>query len=539
MFYAPCTERLPLRETLARFGEEKAPLREAPENLPAVRPRSEMRQVEGRSGEDWAVRSSPLDPAAAVKSFREDVRSEARRDRAGSESRTPENNECERLRAHCEELLRLNASMRQQQMDITVGSFSAKFDNLIREFSQMRGFHQTLRSVVETCASSRKELKDLQNVVSPISEMSSLMEQAVMKMRSSLQEDMKSIVEKEVAGLREQLARIHENSTRMVGLTLANRKDFDEHRYGLSSGELDELLQLCRESKELMISNTSKLDITCETVVSNKRLIAQNAETINANKRSIEENRGFIQSNKDMIRDEQEKARHEAEAAIMRVQSLQDALRTQEHTLAERAALEKEISDSQQYQDAMEAEMNRLQDELQEGMKEEMEDLNSKIEAMLTSVNCLIERIDRPVPELREQLRCVVEISRRGHLEVNLSNGDVKLKRGITFKKKNPGDSPNAEFENEDDATEILQDIADLWKMFKVPVLVEGHTKDIGSGTDQFWQEVANSRAALCAATLGVMGVNLGQVVSVGKPGKSGLNKAALVMHFDLFPDLN
>eukprot|EP00913_Durusdinium_trenchii_P032767 g30674.t1 len=119
-----------------------------------------------------------------------------------------------------------------------------------------------------------------------------------------------------------------------------------------------------------------------------------------------------------------------------------------------------------------------------------MEDLNSKIEAMLTSVNCLIERIDRPVPELREQLRCVVEISRRGHLEVNLSNG-------------NPGDSPNAEFENEDDATEILQDIADLWKMFKVPVLVEGHTKDIGSGTDQFWQEVANSRAALCAATLG------------------------------------
>lgn len=41
--------------------------------------------------------------------------------------------------------------------------------------------------------------------------------------------------------------------------TFALRKDFDEHRYGLSSGELDELLQLCRESKELMISCSALL----------------------------------------------------------------------------------------------------------------------------------------------------------------------------------------------------------------------------------------------------------------------------------------
>lgn len=31
-----------------------------------------------------------------------------------------------------------------------------------------------------------------------------------------------------------------------------SRKDFDEHRFGLSSGELDELLEITRESKELI-----------------------------------------------------------------------------------------------------------------------------------------------------------------------------------------------------------------------------------------------------------------------------------------------
>lgn len=42
--------------------------------------------------------------------------------------------------------------------------FTGKFDNLLREFSHLRGFHQTLRSVVEQGAQSRKELKELQQV---------------------------------------------------------------------------------------------------------------------------------------------------------------------------------------------------------------------------------------------------------------------------------------------------------------------------------------------------------------------------------------
>lgn len=38
------------------------------------------------------------------------------------------------------------------------------------------------------------------------------------------------------------------------------------------------------------------------------------------------------------------------------------------------------------------------------------------------------------------------------HVFLRLCQGDVKLKRRIVFKKRNPGDSPTAEFENEQES---------------------------------------------------------------------------------------
>lgn len=197
--------------------------------------------------------------------------------------------ECDRLRSHCEELLRLNATLRQQQLDVTVGTYSVKFDNLLREFSQLRGFQQTLRTVLEMVSQNRKDFKEVLQAVSPVSEMSQLMASALSEVKLQLQDDLRQLVQEEMASLREQLTRIHENSTRMVGLTLANRKDFEEHRFALSSGKVDETLELSRENRELLLSNSSKLDATWELVQSNKKSIDKNAETILSNKRSIEE----------------------------------------------------------------------------------------------------------------------------------------------------------------------------------------------------------------------------------------------------------
>jgi hypothetical protein len=36
-----------------------------------------------------------------------------------------------------------------------------KFDNLLREFSQLRGFQQTLRTVLEMVSQNRKDFKEV------------------------------------------------------------------------------------------------------------------------------------------------------------------------------------------------------------------------------------------------------------------------------------------------------------------------------------------------------------------------------------------
>ncbi|CAE7562064.1 unnamed protein product [Symbiodinium sp. KB8] len=483
------------------------------------------------SEDDWTgLKSEALVGRAKTVSAAEEAQAPA------EQSPSSESGEVDRLRLHCEELLRLNAELRQRQLEVATGAFAGKFDNLLREFGHLRSFHQTLRSLEYETAQVRKDLKELTSAVSPVSEMSSLMDVAVGKVRSSLQQDVRDIVSAEVATLREQLTRLHENSTTMVSLTLQNRKDFADHQIGLSGEKLDELIELGEATRNAVQRHFDDLQAEIQA---DRNLIEYHSKQIGANMRSIEENKGRIMSNQQLIRDEQDRARAEANNAVARVQSLQEMLR-QEHNQAERAKLERQLSESQKYKSEMESELTRLQDEMTAGLQEDIDDLNRKFDDVGEAVEKILARMEMPEqPTLLQQLHKVSEIQRRGNLDINLNNGDVVLLRPINFKRKNMNDPPTAEFENEKEALEILTDLCELWQMFKVSIVIEGHTKDIGVGTDEFWQSVANSRAALCAATMGVMGVDLSQVAAVGKPGKTGLNKAALVISFDLFPDLD
>ncbi|CAE7299612.1 unnamed protein product [Symbiodinium natans] len=522
---------------------DKRPGREGRESpADAVALPSFMRPAGAAKPQVWtmpAARHPPDDEWAALKN--EALVTRSNTVSVGAEaivdiSPQSESAEVDRLRLHCEELLRLNAELRQRQLEVTTGTFAGKFDNLLREFGQMRGFHQTMRGLADVTAQVRKDLKELAMAVSPVSEMSSLMDVAVGKVRSSLQQDVRDIVSAEVATLREQLTRLHENSTTMVNLTLQNRKDFADHQIGLSSSKLDELLQLGADTQEAVHRRFE--DIQAE-IQFDRNIIDNHSKQIGANMRSIEENKGRIMSNQQLIRDEQDRAREEAKGAIARVQSLQEMLR-QEHSAAERAKLERQLSESEKYKTEMESELSRLQDEMHENLQQEIDDLHRKFDDVEEMVGKILTRMETPEqPTLLQQLHRVSEIQRRGNLDINLNNGDVALMRPINFKRKNLNDPPTAEFENEKEAMDILTDLCELWQMFKVSIVIEGHTKDIGVGPDEFWQSVANGRAALVAATMGVLGVDLSQVAAVGKPGKTGLNKAALVISFDLFPDLD
>jgi hypothetical protein len=66
---------------------------------------------------------------------------------------------------------------------------------------------------------------------------------------------------------------------------------------------------------------------------------------------------------------------------------------------------------------------------------------------------------------------------------------------------------------------------------------IEGHTKDIGSGEPEFWQSLAEHRAALCATTLGEMGVESSMLSSIGLPGTRGNNRVEVVVKLDIIDE--
>eukprot|EP00930_Biecheleria_cincta_P057990 TRINITY_DN43857_c0_g1_i1.p1 TRINITY_DN43857_c0_g1~~TRINITY_DN43857_c0_g1_i1.p1 ORF type:complete len:346 (+),score=90.22 TRINITY_DN43857_c0_g1_i1:70-1107(+) len=142
-------------------------------------------------------------------------------------------------------------------------------------------------------------------------------------------------------------------------------------------------------------------------------------------------------------------------------------------------------------------------------------------------------------PDYAKDLQRLLEVERNGLVQINMSNGHCFTLRTIEFVPRKPGEDPVAEFEDEELAMRVIQDVASLWKLFPVPIVVEGHTKDIGDGPEDFWQNLADNRAALCASKLRACGVDRAKLQSVGKPGNQGLNRAALVIHLDILPEVS
>merc|ERR1712048_86618 len=128
------------------------------------------------------------------------------------------------------------------------------------------------------------------------------------------------------------------------------------------------------------------------------------------------------------------------------------------------------------------------------------------------------------------------KIERRGNLTTDLKTGEVEMLRPIPFNAKKPSEGPAGEYTDESVARKILYDVVEMWKLFQVNMTVEGHTK---GGENDFWQELADNRAALCASTLLEMGVDKAKLSFKGLPGKLGRNVPCVVVKLDIFPDVD
>lgn len=122
-------------------------------------------------------------------------------------------------------------------------------------------------------------------------------------------------------------------------------------------------------------------------------------------------------------------------------------------------------------------------------------------------------------------------VEERGNIKVNHENGYVKLVRNLAFQPRTTKDEPTAVFRDVAVADSICKDLAELSSIFGCPVTIEGHTK---GGDSDFWQTLANRRAALVADKMVEFGANPELLRTNGLPGRRGKNEVRTEIYMDI-----
>jgi len=133
-----------------------------------------------------------------------------------------------------------------------------------------------------------------------------------------------------------------------------------------------------------------------------------------------------------------------------------------------------------------------------------------------------------------DTLQHIKDIQLRGNIKVDLNNGDVAILKSMDFVPRRVNEKPDAQFVDILAVDLVLRDLADLGKIFEVPMVIEGHTR--GSSSD-FWEQLAINRAKLVMNSLESKGIKRALMSAVGLPGKKGVNKACVIIRFDIFPN--
>merc|ERR1719506_1778687 len=95
-------------------------------------------------------------------------------------------------------------------------------------------------------------------------------------------------------------------------------------------------------------------------------------------------------------------------------------------------------------------------------------------------------------------------IEARGNIKVDMDSGDVTIMKPVDFKKKKQGQDPTAEFADLGVVAPILNDVAEIAVMFRVPMEVQGHTAGANCA---FSRNLSQKRADLIIEHLAARGV--------------------------------
>lgn len=122
------------------------------------------------------------------------------------------------------------------------------------------------------------------------------------------------------------------------------------------------------------------------------------------------------------------------------------------------------------------------------------------------------------------------EIQARGNVRVDTRTGTMEVVKPIDFVRRKSSEEPTAVLANPAQATNTLDDMAEVAQLFDHDTLVvEGHTK---GGENDFWQALADDRARLVVEELSKRGIGAERLQPKGLPGRRGLNCVAVIVKF-------
>eukprot|EP00930_Biecheleria_cincta_P089401 TRINITY_DN7869_c1_g1_i1.p1 TRINITY_DN7869_c1_g1~~TRINITY_DN7869_c1_g1_i1.p1 ORF type:complete len:302 (+),score=57.73 TRINITY_DN7869_c1_g1_i1:59-964(+) len=161
--------------------------------------------------------------------------------------------ENEFLRNQCDDLLKLNAEMRQRQIDSNLHGFSKKIDWLAKEFEKVRALVDGQQHLTELVAACMQDTNQMRQALSPMVNMPAVFSSTVTQMQGSLVREVRDAVEMELKPYKEQLSRIHQNTTQTITMELQLRNALDslQRDLELSQEHVERAFDTIQESRKL------------------------------------------------------------------------------------------------------------------------------------------------------------------------------------------------------------------------------------------------------------------------------------------------
>lgn len=180
------------------------------------------------------------------------------------------------------------------------------------------------------------------------------------------------------------------------------------------------------------------------------------------------------------------------------------------------------------------ADRHSLESQLAEA-QQHIEDLQAELGTVLAQ-----KPVEAPVSG-KDFLQAIREIEGRGNIVVHMKTGAVEFVKPIQFQPRYQTQEPTAELLEPEIVKDVLRDVAELDYLFKVHMLIEGHTQAGRGGSSDWVLRLAENRAQVVVDLLAVLGLDGERMAAKGvPPGTPGsVGHSCVIVRLAIFDDVD